>query len=58
MHKLAERTILEGLKDGGLLTGSLDEMLEKSVGAVFMPHGQQCFLYPRFPVFTSAQSTL
>lgn len=38
---LAERTILEGLKDGGLLTGNIDEMLENGIGGIFMPHGQR-----------------
>ncbi|XP_011270716.1 hypothetical protein CAOG_09028, partial [Capsaspora owczarzaki ATCC 30864] len=39
MHLLAERTILEQLKAGGLLQGSVDEMIEACLGYVFMPHG-------------------
>jgi Xaa-Pro dipeptidase len=39
MHRLAEQTLLERLKAGGLLQGSVDEMLAAHLGAVFMPHG-------------------
>ena len=39
MHKLAERVILEDLKQGGLLIGNVDEMMEACLGAIFMPHG-------------------
>lgn len=39
MHRLAERTILSGLKGGGILQGEVEEMMEVHLGAVFMPHG-------------------
>eukprot|EP00192_Tetraselmis_astigmatica_P004654 CAMPEP_0117698338 /NCGR_PEP_ID=MMETSP0804-20121206/29707_1 /TAXON_ID=1074897 /ORGANISM="Tetraselmis astigmatica, Strain CCMP880" /LENGTH=495 /DNA_ID=CAMNT_0005512645 /DNA_START=73 /DNA_END=1560 /DNA_ORIENTATION=- len=39
MHGLANRTILNGLKAGGFLTGDIDEMMGSHVGALFMPHG-------------------
>lgn len=39
MHKLAERTCLTGLKELGCLKGSIDEMMEKRIGFIFMPHG-------------------
>ncbi|KAI0229665.1 Xaa-Pro dipeptidase [Lamellibrachia satsuma] len=39
MHKLAERTILEEYKDGGLLQGDVEEMMAVRLGAVFNPHG-------------------
>ncbi|PIN07218.1 Xaa-Pro dipeptidase [Handroanthus impetiginosus] len=39
MHKLAERTILESLKEGHLLVGDVDAMVNERLGAVFMPHG-------------------
>ncbi|KAI3443668.1 hypothetical protein Pfo_000333 [Paulownia fortunei] len=39
MHKLAERTILESLKEGHLLSGDVDAMAHERLGAVFMPHG-------------------
>lgn len=39
MHRLAERVLLERLKDGGLLQGDVDEMMKAHIGAVFMPHG-------------------
>lgn len=39
MHLLANRVLLTKLKDGGLLTGSVDEMLAAGINAVFQPHG-------------------
>jgi hypothetical protein len=36
---LADRKHLEGLSALGLLTGSIDDMVEADVGALFMPHG-------------------
>jgi hypothetical protein len=55
MHLLAERTILGGLKEGGLLTGDLDDMMESRLGAIFMPHGRPheaagCSALPAFCV--------
>lgn len=44
MHMLANRVILQGLKEGGLLMGSIDEMMDEDLGAVFMPHGLGHFL--------------
>ncbi|CAM8887213.1 unnamed protein product [Rhodiola kirilowii] len=39
MHKLAERVILESLRNGSILSGDVDEMMLERLGAVFMPHG-------------------
>mmetsp|Transcript_40054 Transcript_40054/g.45947 ORF Transcript_40054/g.45947 Transcript_40054/m.45947 type:complete len:262 (-) Transcript_40054:32-817(-) len=39
MHLLAERVILEGLKDLEIVHGDVDEMIENRVGFLFMPHG-------------------
>mmetsp|Transcript_880 Transcript_880/g.1900 ORF Transcript_880/g.1900 Transcript_880/m.1900 type:complete len:508 (-) Transcript_880:1149-2672(-) len=39
MHLLAESVILEDLRRHDYLNGSLDEMMESRLGAVFMPHG-------------------
>ncbi|CAL8085476.1 unnamed protein product [Calicophoron daubneyi] len=39
LHKLAEKQILTHLLEGGLLQGSVDEMMAAKLGAVFMPHG-------------------
>lgn len=39
MHLLANRVLLTKLKEGGLLTGSVDEMLAAGINAVFQPHG-------------------
>lgn len=44
LHKLAERTTLEGLVDLGCLTGDIDEMMEKRIGFIFMPHGMGHFI--------------
>ncbi|GFO06029.1 Pol polyprotein [Plakobranchus ocellatus] len=39
MHKLAERQILQHLVQLGLLQGSVDQMMDVRLGAVFLPHG-------------------
>ena len=39
MHLLAERVILTGLRDLGLVHGDIEEMIEGRIGFVFMPHG-------------------
>lgn len=44
MHILAETVMLEDLKNLGIVTGDVSEMVEKRVGAVFFPHGLGHFL--------------
>ena len=44
MHLLAERIELQELKAAGLLTGSVDDMMDKRLGAIFMPHGLGHFM--------------
>ena len=39
MQLVAERVILEGLKDLGIVKGDVEEMLEGRIGFIFMPHG-------------------
>lgn len=39
MHILAERHILAGLRDAGVLVGDVDAMLAARLGGTFMPHG-------------------
>ncbi|KAH8318825.1 hypothetical protein KR074_007311 [Drosophila pseudoananassae] len=39
MHKLAGRVLLQKLKDGGMVTGDVEEMLEAGVSGYFQPHG-------------------
>lgn len=39
MHLLANRVMLEHLKQHGLLQGSIDEMMEANLAATFQPHG-------------------
>ena len=41
---MAERVILTGLTELGLLTGDIDEMLEKRIGFIFMPCGMGHFI--------------
>ncbi|XP_057968575.1 uncharacterized protein LOC131158040 [Malania oleifera] len=44
MHKLAEKIILDSLKEGCILVGDVNDMMNKRLGAVFMPHGLGHFL--------------
>ncbi|KAH7720786.1 Protein K12C11.1 [Aphelenchoides avenae] len=44
MHLLAEKVLLRHLKAAGVLTGDTDEMIQKRVGAVFLPCGLGHFL--------------
>lgn len=39
MHLLAEKIIIEGLIDLGILVGDVEEIQAKRIGAVFFPHG-------------------
>lgn len=39
IHLLANRIMLEGMKDLGFLNGDVDEMLAEGVQGLFMPHG-------------------
>lgn len=39
MHRLASRVMLERLKEGGLLKGDVDEMLNAGLPEIFQPHG-------------------
>lgn len=39
MHTLAARTIIEGLKDIGLMKGNIDDALMAGAHYLFMPHG-------------------
>lgn len=44
LHMEAGRNILSGLKEMGLVTGGLDEMMEKDIFTLFFPHGLGHFL--------------
>ncbi|KAM6153355.1 xaa-Pro dipeptidase [Erethizon dorsatum] len=44
MHRLADRIHLEELTRIGILSGSVDAMVQAHMGAVFMPHGLGHFL--------------
>lgn len=39
MHKLANRVMLQKLKDGGLLKGDVEEMMAAGLNGIFQPHG-------------------
>lgn len=51
MHLLANRVLLTKLKEGGLLTGSVDEMIEAGINGVFQPHGLGHLLGNQFFAF-------
>lgn len=44
LHLLAAQTILEGLKDAGVVKGSIDDMMDNDIFALFFPHGLGHFL--------------
>lgn len=44
LHLAACRTIVEGLREGGLLKGTPEELMDKNVFALFFPHGLGHFL--------------
>ncbi|GJQ80768.1 putative manganese ion binding protein [Trypoxylus dichotomus] len=39
VYCLGLRTILEGLKAGGILKGTVDDMMDAGIGRIFQPHG-------------------
>ncbi|TPX30478.1 hypothetical protein SmJEL517_g05961 [Synchytrium microbalum] len=41
MHRLANRVICEGLQKTGVLKGSVDELIDHFIPALFFPHGQE-----------------
>lgn len=44
LHLAAARIIMHGLKDIGLVKGSVDELMEQNIFALFFPHGLGHFL--------------
>lgn len=44
LHMQAARIMIQGLKDFGLLTGDIDDMMEHDIFALFFPHGLGHFL--------------
>lgn len=44
LHLQAAKIMMQGLKDFGLLAGSIDDMMEHDVFALFFPHGLGHFL--------------
>lgn len=44
LHMLAARVMMQGLLDLGVLKGSLDEIMEENIFALFFPHGLGHFL--------------
>lgn len=39
MHKLANRVMLQKLKEGGLLKGDVEDMMSVGLNGIFQPHG-------------------
>ena len=44
LHLLAARTMMEGLKDMGVVKGNVDDMMAENIFALFFPHGLGHFL--------------
>eukprot|EP01095_Lingulamoeba_sp_RSL-Kostka_P012819 TRINITY_DN514_c1_g1_i1.p1 TRINITY_DN514_c1_g1~~TRINITY_DN514_c1_g1_i1.p1 ORF type:complete len:526 (-),score=228.66 TRINITY_DN514_c1_g1_i1:107-1684(-) len=44
LHRLAERAILQNLKEEGYLYGEIDDMIDNDIGFLFQPHGLGHFL--------------
>lgn len=44
LHMAAARVMMEGLKETGLVTGSVDDLINENVFALFFPHGLGHFL--------------
>ena len=44
LHLLAARTMMEGLKDMGVVKGNIDDIMEENIFALFFPHGLGHFL--------------
>lgn len=44
LHILAARIMMQGLKDAGIVNGSIDDLMEKDVFALFFPHGLGHFI--------------
>lgn len=44
LHILAARVMMQGLKDADIVTGSIDDLMENDIFALFFPHGLGHFL--------------
>lgn len=44
LHVLSARVMMQGLKDAGIVTGEIDDLMEEDVFALFFPHGLGHFL--------------
>ncbi|SMO33045.1 aminopeptidase P family protein [Fodinibius sediminis] len=44
IHVMAARLMMEGLRDAGIVSGSIDDLMEEDVFALFFPHGLGHFL--------------
>lgn len=44
LHILAARVMMQGLKDAGIVKGSIDDLMEEDIFALFFPHGLGHFL--------------
>ncbi|XWN36586.1 MAG: aminopeptidase P family protein [Balneola sp.] len=44
LHLLASRTMMEGLKDMGVVKGNIDDIMNENIFALFFPHGLGHFL--------------
>ncbi len=44
LHILAARVMMQGLKDAGIVSGDIDDLMEKDIFALFFPHGLGHFI--------------
>lgn len=44
LHMQAARTMMQGLKDANIVSGSIDDLMENDIFALFFPHGLGHFL--------------
>lgn len=44
LHILAARVMMQGLKDAGIVEGSVDDLMEEDIFALFFPHGLGHFI--------------
>jgi Xaa-Pro dipeptidase len=44
LHILAARIMMQGLKDADIVTGSIDDLMEEDIFALFFPHGLGHFI--------------
>ena len=55
LQLVAERCTLQGLKGAGIVRGDVEDMLQRRVAALFMPHGRCLPLLLLYTCLNSAE---